>query len=67
MPRGDGTGPQGKGALTGWGQGQCNAGNRMTMPGGGRGRCCQGANPGRGWGNTSRNVPGQGKPQGGSK
>ncbi|MEN6327815.1 MAG: DUF5320 domain-containing protein [Syntrophomonas sp.] len=62
MPRGDGTGPQGKGAASGWGQGKCKAGNRMTSPNGSRGKCCPGANRGRGWGNVPRNIPEMSKP-----
>jgi len=62
MPRGDGTGPQGQGSMTGRGMGQCPGGKRTTrsdskssgtpagnpsgIKTGGRGR-----GPGRGQGN----------------
>ncbi|NLU50594.1 MAG: DUF5320 domain-containing protein [Syntrophomonadaceae bacterium] len=44
MPRGDGTGPLGKGPGNGWGRGNCAGGNRGggMMPRRGRNACGQG-------------------------
>ena len=55
MPRGDGTGPEGKGKLTGRGLGQCSGeevpGYRSNLPGMGMGRGeRKGDGPGRGLG-----------------
>ena len=60
MPRGDGTGPQGMGPMSGWGRGYCSgtAGSFTPGTGGGRsfagpaGRCGRGYGfGGRGWRN----------------
>ncbi|MBN2569341.1 MAG: DUF5320 domain-containing protein [Deltaproteobacteria bacterium] len=32
MPRGDGTGPQGQGSMTGRGMGQCSGGKKKVRP-----------------------------------
>lgn len=63
MPRGDGTGPQGKGPATGWGRGRCVAvaENQPMNPARGRGRRCAGFNRGSGWGNTQRGMLVQGQ------
>lgn len=51
MPGGDGTGPMGRGAMTGWGRGWCRGGGAWGGPG--RGSRWAGGR-GLGWGRTGR-------------
>jgi hypothetical protein len=59
MPRGDGTGPQGKGSATGRGQGKCIAGNKPMNATGGKGLRCAGVNRGSGVGNGRKGISGK--------
>ncbi len=54
MPRGDGTGPQGKGPATGRGQGKCINKNKPANTGKARGLRSAGSNRGQGSGNSRR-------------
>jgi len=56
MPRGDGTGPQGKGSATGRGQGKCMAGNKSMNATGGKGLRCTGVNRGSGMRNGRKGL-----------
>ena len=67
MPRFDGTGPDGRGPMTGWGRGFCNPSEAGVAPGAapaveyrgfGRGR---GPGQGRGLGRGRGRTPGQGR------
>lgn len=62
MPRGDGTGPQGKGAGTGRGQGKCiNKKGKPASSGEAGGRPSIGSNRGQGLGNGRRGMRGPGQ------
>ncbi len=50
MPRGDRTGPEGKGQMTGRGAGQCAGNNVVPGAGAGRGPSGRGQGQGRGLG-----------------
>ncbi|MGD8439621.1 MAG: DUF5320 domain-containing protein [Holophagae bacterium] len=49
MPGGDGTGPMGMGAMTGWGRGPCRGSGWAHVAGGGFRRPGRGAGGGLGW------------------
>lgn len=59
MPRGDGTGPEGKGPMTGRGAGRCGDNDIAGFAGAGRGR---GRGRGFGRGRARRNRLGRGQP-----